>query len=349
MYIPLFCYIPLDVRAQGSWKLLQELDNPELKELASKLPNTILRSRADNTVIKYLRAFRRWKTWAASYKLQPLPAKPHQFVLYLQHLAEESKSRAAVEEACNAVSWIHSSAGLISPMSDPFARATLEGLQRTLAKPVVKKEPISIEMLGAIVQDAEKSGSLSDLRLATACLLSFSGFLRFSELINLRPCDFTISQDMMKIRIVSSKTDQFRQGDELLVARTNNLTCPVAMLERYMCRTDITCDDERFIFRPIQRTKMGEKLRESGRISYSCLRGLFRKKLGELGFPVEEFGLHSLRAGGASAAANAKVPDRLFKRHGRWKSENAKDGYIKDDVESRLDVSRHLGLYLLIY
>lgn len=36
----------------------------------------------------------------------------------------------------------------------------------------------------------------------------------------------------------------------------------------------------------------------------------------------------------------------MFKRHGRWKSENAKDGYIKDNVESRLEVYKNLGLYL---
>ena len=40
------------------------------------------------------------------------------------------------------------------------------------------------------------------------------------------------------------------------------------------------------------------------------------------------FGLHSLRAGGASAAANSHVSDRLFKRHSRWKSEKSKDRYI---------------------
>ena len=65
-----------------------------------------------------------------------------------------------------------------------------------------------------------------------------------------------------------------------------------------------------------------------------------------MGFPAKSFGLHSLRAGGATAAANAKVPDRLFKRHGRWRSENAKDGYVKDNMEARLEVSRKLGLYL---
>ena len=64
---------------------------------------------------------------------------------------------------------------------------------------------------------------------------------------------------------------------------------------------------------------------------------------------ASDFGLHSLRAGGATAAANAGVPDHLFKHHGRWKSENAKDGYVKDDAASRLGVSKSLGLYLLHY
>ena len=64
-----------------------------------------------------------------------------------------------------------------------------------------------MKMLAAIVQDAERSGTLSDLRLTTACLLGFAGFLRFDELIHLRACDFTVTEEMMKIKIVHSKTD----------------------------------------------------------------------------------------------------------------------------------------------
>ena len=41
-----------------------------------------------------------------------------------------------------------------------------------------------MQMLEAIVKDADRSGTLSDFGLAAACLLDFSGFLRFSELIN---------------------------------------------------------------------------------------------------------------------------------------------------------------------
>ena len=53
------------------------------------------------------------------------------------------------------------------------------------------------------------------------------------------------------------------------------------------------------------------------------------------------FGMHSLRA---TDAANAGVPGRLFKRHGRWRSESAKDGYVIDSVERRLSVSKSLGI-----
>ena len=85
-----------------------------------------------------------------------------------------------------------------------------------------------------------------------------------------------------------------------------------------MARTGMSCASDQFIFRPIQNTKHGETLRESGHISYTCLKDLFKRKLSKLGFEAAEFGLHSLRSGGATAAANAGVPDRLFKCHGRW-------------------------------
>ena len=114
---------------------------------------------------------RKWRTWAIDHKLDPIPAKLQEFVLCLQYLSEESKYKAAVEDTCNTIAWIHSGAGLASPSAHPFVKAMLEGLQYSLAKPVVKKKPVTVEMLNTIVQDAERLGTLSDLRLATACLL----------------------------------------------------------------------------------------------------------------------------------------------------------------------------------
>ena len=84
-------------------------------------------------------------------------------------------------------------------------------------------------------------------------------------------------------------------------------------------------------------------LRSTG-MSYARTREIVLQAFAELGYPRHLFGLHSLiiRAGGASAAANAGVGDRLFKRHGRWRSDRAKDGYIKDSLESLLSVSKSL-------
>ena len=56
--------------------------------------------------------------------------------------------------------------------------------------------------------------------------------------------------------------------------------------------------------------------------------------LASLGLDRTKFGLHSLRAGGVTAAANHGVCDRLFKKHGRWKSETAKDGYVSENLKA---------------
>ena len=41
------------------------------------------------------------------------------------------------------------------------------------------------------------------------------------------------------------------------------------------------------------------------------------------------------------------MPDRLFKIHGIWKSESAKDGYVCDKDDSRLLVALNIGpLYM---
>lgn len=53
--------------------------------------------------------------------------------------------------------------------------------------------------------------------------------------------------------------------------------------------------------------------------------------------PDLKVGLHSLRASGATAAANAEgVSERCLKRYGGWKSDLAKDSYIDDSLSKML-------------
>ena len=57
-----------------------------------------------------------------------------------------------------------------------------------------------------------------------------------------------------------------------------------------------------------------------------------------LGCNHKDYGLHILRSGGATATVqnNQHLPERSLKRHGRWKSNSAKDMYILEDISKRL-------------
>ena len=77
-------------------------------------------------------------------------------------------------------------------------------MQRILAKPTVKKDPVTSIMLEDMMKDAN---SLADLRLTTVSLLAYAGFLRFNELVNIRPCDITRHEGMIIIHLPCSKMD----------------------------------------------------------------------------------------------------------------------------------------------
>ena len=80
------------------------------------------------------------------------------------------------------------------------------------------------------------------------------------------------------------------------------------------------------------------------RICYSSVRDYFRSTFKDIVPDIALFSMHSLRAGSALAAANVGVAYRLFQRHGQWKSVSAKNGYVEDSLESRLLVSKNLGI-----
>jgi len=301
-----------DLQSAGVWPLVDDLDDLDLAELATQLPATMLKSRADSSVKKYLGAYRRWRIWASSHKLPAFPANARHIALYLQRLGNQLHSKSPVEEAVHALAWVHNMAGLQSPTTNPLVQTTLQGLKRIHAKPVKKKKPVDVLILSDMVEDAKSSPTLANLRITTISLMAFAGFLRSDEALHIRACDLEISQQMAKLSLPHSKTDQFRKGNEVLIARTGASTCPVAMLEQYLAATGIRLGSDVFLFRGIVKTKNGEKLRESGPLSYTTVREQFRSKLIQLGYSPEGFGLHSLRSGGASAAAKAGIPDRLF-------------------------------------
>ena len=217
----------------------------------------------------------------------------------------------------HALSWLHGLAGLQPLGGSPLVKATLEGLRRILAKPKVQKEPVTADMLKAMVEAAGPAPSLTEVRLLAVCLVAYAGFMRCEELVKLRGSDVTFHAEGMVVKIESSKTDQYREGASLVIARTGQVIWPVAMMERYCLMGEVDHSSQAKLFRGIVHAKSGERLRKDGRLSYTTLRELLVETLAQLGFDPALFSMHSLRAGGATAAANAGVEEERYCLMGR--------------------------------
>lgn len=84
------------------------------------------------------------------------------------------------------------------------------------------------------------------------CLLAFAGFIKFNEPVHVCCCDLTVDEE---IQIPRSKTDQLQKGNEVVIARLSEETCPVRMLERYIKVTKIRIDSEFFANYPSQKSE----------------------------------------------------------------------------------------------
>ena len=72
------------------------------------------------------------------------------------------------------------------------------------------------------------------------------------------------SGDSMAVHVQLCQTDQYRQGDKVIVAHTGSPTCPIAMMERYYSLATLSQSSFLSVLRGITKTKHGERLCASG-------------------------------------------------------------------------------------
>ena len=227
-----------------------------------------------------------------------------------------------------------------------------------------RKEPFTLPMFDDAYSLDGTSQNLIHMRFLLVCLLGFSGFLRIGELLAIQIKDISFQPDHMEITVPRSKRDQLREGHIVFISRTGSERCPVAWTEKYLTHTTLYRNPNNYLISRLARTKRGHnpnnylisRLARTKRghnaiggrsLSYSRIRTNFLELLTPVwadGGEVRKYGLHSLRSGGASEAANNDVSDRLIGKHGRWSSNTSRDTYIKDNTWKRLSVTQALGL-----
>ena len=310
--------------------------DPELARLAKVLPGILVQDRADKTVKTYLGAYRRWKQWAIHRGVVPLPAETVPFALYLVFLIQQERSVAAVNSIVYGVSWVHKKGGFLEPAQHPLVKQLMEAARRILAKPATRKSPLGADLVRKLVLRLEQ-GSLAELQLASLIALGFFGFLRWDDLSNLTADNIQFEDSHMALFLEKRKNDQFREGSWVFISSSEVKPCPVEVVKKFLVQGCHAQGSK--LFRRVQHTKNGWHLKKQG-MSYSRANQLLKAELKKEGLNVSRYSLHSLRAGGASAAAALGVPDRLFQRHRGWRSETAKNNYLEESLDSLLLVTK---------
>ena len=194
---------------------------------------------------------------------------------------------------------------------------TLRGCKKLRAVPTTRKRPLSRAELADLQPQYMSSSSHDDLLFFVILLVGFHALMRLGELVS--PDSKTL-QDFRKVTkrdtvellpegfsffLPGHKADKFFEGNRVLLQRNSGGDDPDRPFRKYL-----QSRDKLFPFHPQL------WLRADGSVP---TRGWFIRRLHQH-FP-SDVGGHSLRAGGATALAQAGIPPHIIQAIGRWASD----------------------------
>ena len=295
---------------------------------------------------KYIKEINKFLLWCRARKVSlELPFSSSVVALYLFGLDQQLRSPAAMVLVHAALKWFHSFVpdDGPNPLDNACCKNLIECAKRTRSNPVYKKKPMDPAIIRSIIdRHGSEDASVKDLRIAAICSLGFAGFFVLTSCLIFNQSTSRFVMVLLKF-LPGSKTDVYREGNYVYIAKLEGKYCPVAILRRYIEAANLNLP----LFRPLTKTKSGYSLRNA-KLSYTRCREIFKTTLKDLGYGPKDYGLHSLRSGGATAVItnndSKAVSERLLKLHGRWKTDEAKDMYVLESEANPLSVTKYLGI-----
>ena len=223
-----------------------------------------------------------------------------------------------------------------TPTQSPLVLATKKVVSR-LTPASVPRIPVTKDLLVRMVHATVPKLSEMGVRDMFMMVLMFLGFLRESEAVQLRVQDVWLATMMGKEVLMIfigpwAKADTERKGETVvLTSAKKSLLCPVAWYKTHLQYRNKRRPDEwpTHVFHTLDDNRAP--------LATSTPYHTIKRMLKMIKVDPKGYGSHSLRRGGATAAAK-KIRTHVLKRHGRWKSD-AVYLYIVDDEETMLSVT----------
>lgn len=282
---------------------------------------------AASTRSAYAYAFDSWVRFCMLPQVQADPFEPCEptFCFYAAYLFDKVSitSFRTIKKYFYAIRSAFLDHGIPNPLLGMFKlERVLQGIKRSMRGPNrLPKLPITVSVL-ARLKPAFDLSSHRGRTLWAMCTAAVYGLFRIGELTarstasarspasaHPRVADLRIDDDMASLLLRESKTDVFRQGVRVRMARNGTSTCPVAALQ--------AMQDGRG---PLNANGPLFTLDGSNPVSRHLFLREVSRALRQAGLKPEEFSGHSFRKGGAQSLADAGVPPHVIKTMGRWAS-----------------------------
>jgi site-specific recombinase XerD len=307
----------------------------ELAEIAATARDYVAVSRAENTTRSYRTGWAQFTAWCDEHGVTPLPASAEIVACYVADLAKSAKP-ATIDLRLAAVSSAHRAAGYDSPTKAEVVRLVRRGVRRTLGTSQRQVRAVTVPDLRRMIEGlgTDPAGCRDHALL----LLGFAGAMRRSELVALDVEDVTEGPDGLTVRLRRSKTDQEGAGRTVGIPYGSNpSTCPVRAWRAWLELSGIT---EGPAFRSVDRHgRIG-----ATRLTAQAVALVVKSHAARAGLDPDEVAGHSLRAGLATSAAEAGVPERVIAATTGHKGTAMLRRYIREGSLFRENAASAVGL-----
>lgn len=142
----------------------------------------IKKSVSYNTSKKHQFYFKKFEDWCNINEVPSLPSKACVIAVFLSGKIQGGVSESVLLAYFHSIKWFHDVHCSYNPCDEKLIHMLIQGGRRMLAKPVQKKEPITVEILKNIHNSFgldKNKHDLKSVRLFCMLIVGYGGFLKF--------------------------------------------------------------------------------------------------------------------------------------------------------------------------
>ena len=292
---------------------------------------------------------KRYLFFCSAARRPAIPTSEETLMMFASYLAKGGLSHQTIKVYLSAVRNLHVTKGQhldYTAALTPRLEMVLKGIKKDSAhhNPPQIRLPITVNIMQSIRRILAMSPEdHNSIMIWAACSLAFSGFLRSSEFTvpsqseydpasHLSPSDVSLDNplqpSLIYVTIKQSKTDPYRKGATICLARTASNLCPVLALLPYL------------VLRGSQPGPLFV-MQDSAFLTRSKFTARLREILREAGIDDSKYASHSFRSGAATTAAEVGISETHIKMLGRWESD-AYQVYVKTPPKKLAELSKRL-------